>query len=108
MIDNPANMVRVAALAQAALRDVAGLIEQLYVVASGRDILASLFFYLCALGVAGFTYLFGVGAALWVALAWALRPPLLRGIPGLLGWRPFLVGLPGRAAADDARQLPAL
>jgi hypothetical protein len=41
-------------------------------------------------------------------MSWTLRPPWLRGVPGLLGWRAFLAGLPGRAPVDDTQQLPCM
>ena len=55
------------------------------------------------LGVlAVFCRLFGLGLGAYVAVVWLTRPPFLRGVPGIFGWRPFLRNVPSRGIDDAA------
>jgi hypothetical protein len=41
-----------------------------------------------------------VGAGVFVAVAFLLRPPFLRAVPGVFGIRAFLANLPSRSADE--------
>jgi hypothetical protein len=89
-----------ALLAQNILDDAASIAEGFYSLATGVDI-ACTFVLCCALLVAtSFMYCFGVGAGVYVLLVFLLRPPLLRGVPGAFGWKPFLRHLPCRSVEE--------
>ena len=80
---------------QNVLDDAAGFAEGLYAMATAQDPLAALL--LCAIlsSASGFCYMFGLGAGVFVLICVLLRPPLLRGVPGVFGWKAMLAHLRG-------------
>lgn len=80
----------------AAAADVAaGFAEGLYAMATAQDPLAALLLCAVLLGASGLCYVFGLGAGVFVLIAVLLRPPLLRGVPGVFGWKAILSQLRG-------------
>ena len=89
-----------ALVAQNVLDDAVALAERCYACATGQDVLASALFYASVLVAALFMAVFGVGAGVFVAVAFLLRPPFLRAVPGVFGFRAFLANLPSRSADE--------
>lgn len=85
---------------QNVLDDAAALAERAYACVTGQDVLASALFYGAVLASAAFMAVFGVGAGVFVAVAFLLRPPWLRAVPGVFGIRAFLLNLPSRSADE--------
>lgn len=68
--------------------------------ASGQDLMAAAWFYGACLVALAFCARAGLGWGLYVALCYLLRPPFLRGVPGVWGFRAFFANLPARAVED--------
>jgi hypothetical protein len=84
-----------ALVAQNLLDDAAGFAEGLYAMATAQDPLATLVLCTVLLGAASFCYVAGLGAGVWVLVAVLLRPPIMRSVPGLVGWKAILAHLRG-------------
>ncbi len=67
---------------------------------TAADPLAALLLCAVLLSAAGFCAAFGLGAGVYVLLCVLLRPPMLRGVPGLFGWKALLANLPSRAVEE--------
>lgn len=88
-------MLEYALVLQNLLDDAAGFAEGLYAMATAQDPLAALLLCGVLLSAAGFCYWAGLGAGVWVLVAVLLRPPVLRGVPGVFGWKAILAHLRG-------------
>jgi hypothetical protein len=88
-------MIEYALVLQNLLDDAAGFAEGLYAMATAQDPLAALLLCGVLLSAASFCYWAGLGAGVWVLVAVLLRPPLLRGVPGVFGWKAILAHLRG-------------
>lgn len=89
-----------ALMAQNMLDDAAGFAEGLYAMITAQDPLAALLFCGIFLSSAAFCYVFGVGAGVYVVICVLLRPPMLRGVPGVFGWKALLDNLPSRSVEE--------
>jgi hypothetical protein len=89
-----------ALLGQNLLDDVAATAEALYAMASGQDLVACLWFYGFCLTCFAFCCVFGIGWGVFVSICYLVRPPILRGVPGVWGFRAFFHNLPARSAED--------
>jgi len=89
------NMLEYLLVAQNLLDDAAGFAEGLYAMATAQDPLAALILCGVLLSATGFCYVFGLGAGVFVLIAVLLRPPILRGVPGIVGWKAILAHLRG-------------
>jgi hypothetical protein len=89
-----------ALVAQNVLDDAAAVAERAFACATGQDVLASGLFYAAVLAAAAFVAAFGLGAGVFVAVAFLLRPPCLRAVPGVFGIGAFLANLPSRSADE--------
>lgn len=88
-------MLTYALVLQNVLDDAAGFAEGMYAMATAQDPLAALLLCGVLLGASGFCYVAGLGAGVFVLVAVLLRPPLLRGVPGVFGWKALLSQLRG-------------
>lgn len=89
-----------ALMAQNILDDAAGFAEGWYAMLTAQDPLAALMFCGIVLSSAAFVYWFGLGAGVYVVLCVLLRPPMLRGVPGVFGWKALLANLPCRSVEE--------
>lgn len=87
-------------LLQNLLDDAAGFAEGLYAMLTAQDPLAALLFCCILLSSGWFCCTFGLGAGVFVVLCVLLRPPLLRGVPGVFGWKALLANLPSRSVEE--------
>lgn len=69
---------------------------------TAQDPLAALVFCTIILVLTGFAYRFGMGALVYVIMCILLRPPFLRGVPGVFGWKALLANLPSRSVEELA------
>jgi hypothetical protein len=90
-----AYILEYALVAQNLLDDAAGFAEGLYAMATAQDPLAALLLCTVLLSAASFCYVAGLGAGVWVLVAVLLRPPIMRSVPGLVGWKAILAHLRG-------------
>lgn len=88
-------LLEYALVAQNLLDDAAGFAEGLYAMATAQDPLAALLLCGVLLGAASFCHVAGLGAGVWVLIAVLLRPPMMRGVPGVFGWKACLAHLRG-------------
>lgn len=89
-----------ALLAQNLADDATSTFEALWAMASGQDLLAATLFYAACLTALAFCCWAGLGWGILVAVCYLLRPPFLRGVPGVWGFRAFFSNLPARSAED--------
>jgi hypothetical protein len=68
--------------------------------ASGKDLVACAWLYAGLLSAFAFCWWAGLGWGAFVAICYILRPPFLRGVPGVMGFRAFYSNLPARSADD--------
>lgn len=87
-------------LLQNLLDDAAGFAEGLYAMLTAQDPLAALLFCCILLSSGWFCCTFGLGAGVFVVLCVLLRPPMLRGVPGVFGWKALLANLPSRSVEE--------
>jgi hypothetical protein len=87
-------------LLQNMLDDAAGFVEGLYAMLTAQDPLAALLFCVIFLSSGCFCCMFGLGAGVYVVLCVLLRPPVLRGVPGVFGWKALLANLPSRSVDE--------
>lgn len=92
---NAAYLREYALVGQNLLDDAAGFAEGMYAMATAQDPLAALLMCVIMLGATSFCYFAGLGAGVFVLIAVLLRPPLLRGVPGVFGWKALLAHLRG-------------
>lgn len=69
---------------------------------TAQDPLAALLFCGIMMSSAAFCYIFGVGAGTFLIVCVLLRPPMLRGVPGVFGWKALLANLPSRSVEELA------
>lgn len=74
----------------------------LYAMLTAQDPLAALLFCCIIMASATFCYMFGLGAGIFVVICVLLRPPLLRGVPGVFGWKALMANLPSRSVEELA------
>lgn len=89
-----------ALLAQNLLDDATACLEALWAMAAGQDALAAAWFYGACLAALAFCCYAGLGWGVYIALWYLLRPPFLRGVPGVWGFRAFFSNLPARRPED--------
>lgn len=82
------------------LDDCASLVEKVAAAATGQDVIACALFYVAVLCSMLFVHQFGLGMGVYVTLLYLLRPPFLRGVPGVFGIGAFLMNLPSRSADE--------
>ena len=68
--------------------------------ASCRDAAACAWFYAALLVSFAFCWWAGLGWGAYVLICYILRPPFLRGVPGVFGFRAYFSNLPPRSADD--------
>lgn len=68
--------------------------------ASGQDVAACLWLYAALLVAFGFCCAAGLGWGAYVMICYLLRPPWLRGVPGVFGFGAFFSNLPARSVDD--------
>ncbi len=89
-----------AVLGQNLLDDVTGLLEGLWAMASSQDVIAGFWCYAALLVSFLFCCWAGLGWGVFVLITYLLRPPFVRGVPGVWGFRAFFANLPHRSADD--------
>eukprot|EP00878_Enallax_costatus_P008374 GHUV01008753.1.p1 GENE.GHUV01008753.1~~GHUV01008753.1.p1 ORF type:complete len:175 (+),score=44.32 GHUV01008753.1:626-1150(+) len=82
------------------LDDVAGFIEGLYAMVTAQDPLAAIVFCVIIMAFATFWRIYGFGMFAYVFISVLLRPPCLRGIPGVFGLKALMANLPTRSVED--------
>ena len=80
--------------------DVTTTAEALHAMAAARDAVAAAWFYTALLVAFGFCWWAGLGWGAFMMICYLLRPPFLRGVPGVFGFRAFFSNLPARSADD--------
>ncbi len=86
----------VALLLQECLETAARAAEKAHSLVSGQDIVASIIAYSCAVASAAVAVRFGLGLVLFCWCLYLLRPPMLRGVPGVFGPLAFFSNLSSR------------
>lgn len=96
----PPSPPQYALLAQNLADDVISVAEGLHAMAFSRDAVAAAWFYAALLFAFGFCWLAGLGWGIFIMICYLLRPPFLRGVPAVFGFRAFFSNLPARSADD--------
>jgi hypothetical protein len=98
--DHSAHARGYALLAQNIMDDATAAAEAAFAMASAQDVVAAAICYAACLGSLAFCCRFGLGWGAFVLVCYLLRPPFLRAVPGVVGFRAYFSNLPSRSADD--------